>query len=250
MNVIEVSGLTHRYGRRKALNAVDLNIPEGCVYALLGPNGAGKTTLLQLIMGLQPITSGVVRVFGKDRRKLTLADRAMIGYVAEGQKLPEWMTLAQLEKYLAPLYSTWDFALADDLRARFRLDPTQRLGTMSRGQKMKASLLSSLAPRPRLLVMDEPFTGMDVSVRDDLIRGVLLGAGQEGFTVVISSHDVGELETIADWVGFLDEGVIRFSKPLDELREQFRGVVQTPSLREIFIAAAAHLETASPTVTR
>src|SRR4051794_30943905 len=214
MNVVEIAGLTHRYGFRSSLNGVDLAIPEGAVYALLGPNGAGKTTLLRILMGLQLPTAGSITVFGKRRTKLTLDDRAKIGYVAEGQRLPRGMSVSALEDYLAPLYPTWDYTLANELRDRFQLDARQKVGTMSKGQYMKAALLCALAPRPRLLVMDEPFTGMDVAVRDELIRGVLIGVGADGWTVIVSSHDVGELETIADWVGFLDRGVMRFSKPL------------------------------------
>jgi ABC-2 type transport system ATP-binding protein len=238
MSVVEIAGVKHRYGLRQSLNGVDLQVPEGAVYALLGSNGAGKTTLLRILMGLQQPSAGSVTVFGKPRAKLTLADRARIGYVAEGQKLPRGMSIGALEQYLAPLYPTWDQALADDLRVRFELDRSQKVGTLSKGQYMKTALLCALAPRPRLLVMDEPFTGMDVAVRDELIRGVLLGVGAEGWTVIVSSHDVGELETIADWVGFLDRGVMKFSKPIDELRDEYRGTVEPPSLREIFIAVA------------
>src|SRR3954467_7629950 len=102
MNVVETAGVKHRYGFRESLKGVDLAVPEGAVYALLGPNGAGKTTLLRILMGLQQADKGSVRIFDKPRGKLTLADRAQIGYVAEGQKLPRGMSIAALQDYLAP----------------------------------------------------------------------------------------------------------------------------------------------------
>jgi ABC-2 type transport system ATP-binding protein len=160
---------------------------------------------------------------------LTLSERASIGYVAEGQALPGWMRLEQLEAYLAPLYPTWDGSLADELRRRFRLDPRRKLRTLSRGENMKAAVLCTLAPRPRLLLMDEPFTGMDALVKDELVRGLLETAGTEGWTVLISSHDLTELETLADWVGFLDEGRLLLSEPMEAMRERFKHVeVVTP----------------------
>lgn len=137
MAVIEVNGVTHLYGRTAALRSVQLSVPPGSLYALLGPNGSGKTTLLQILSGLRQPSSGDVRVFGKEVRHLTARDRAMIGYVAEGQRLPDWMTLQQVEAYLAPLYDSWNTALADALRERFGLDPTRRIGTLSRGDRMK-----------------------------------------------------------------------------------------------------------------
>lgn len=221
---VEVVGLTHRYGAVSALLNVDLRVPEGAVYALLGSNGAGKTTLLQILMGLRRPTRGCVSMLGKELSQLTVPDRASIGYVAEGQPLPGWMTLEQLEGYLAPLYSTWDHALADELRRRFRLSPRRKIKTLSRGEHMKAALLCTLAPRPRLVLMDEPFTGMDALVKDELVRGLLESAGNEGWTVLISSHDLDELESLADWVGFLDEGRLRLSEPMDVLRERFKQV--------------------------
>src|SRR4051812_41631790 len=160
MNVVETAGVKHRYGFRESLKGVDLVVPQGAVYALLGPNGAGKTTLLRILMGLQQASAGSVEIFGKRRARIPLENRAQVGYVAEGQRLPKGMSISALESYLAPLYATWDFALADALRSRFQLDRNQKIGTLSKGQYMKAALLCALAPRPRLLVMDEPFTGM------------------------------------------------------------------------------------------
>jgi ABC-2 type transport system ATP-binding protein len=224
MGIVDVSGLTYRYGRVTALRDLDLSVAQGAVYALLGPNGSGKTTLLQILLGLRRAQKGSVRVFGKNVAALTVADRARTGYIAEGQPLPGWMRIEQLEEFLAPLYPTWDRALARDLRDRFDLDPARQVQTLSRGEHMKAALLCALAPRPSLLVMDEPFTGMDAMVKDELVRGLLESAGSEGWTVLLCSHDIGELELLADWVGVLDEGRLKVSEPMDALHARFKHV--------------------------
>jgi ABC-2 type transport system ATP-binding protein len=222
--VIEASHLAYRYGRTTALDDLSVTVPEGALYALLGPNGSGKTTLLQIVMGLRRPSAGRLRIFGVDHDALTLSQRTRIGYIAEGMRLPEWMKLAELEAYLAPLYPTWDRALAAELRERFELDSRKRIGTMSRGGQMKAALLCALAPRPKLLVMDEPFTGMDVLVKDELVRGLLETAGSEGWSVLLCSHDIGELELLADWVGFLANGRIALSESVESLRARFKHV--------------------------
>lgn len=227
MPIVETHGLTHRFGRVEALRDVDLAVPEGVIYALLGQNGAGKTTLLQVLMGLRRPAAGRVTVLGKDVTRMTAGDRSEIGYVAEGHPLPEWMTLDALEAYLAPLYPRWDRALARELRRRFRLEGGRPVGRLSRGQKMKAALLCALAPRPRLLVLDEPFTGMDVVVKDELVQGLLESAGTEGWTILVCSHDVCELEMLADWVGFLDGGRLVLSEPMESLRTRLKRVEVT-----------------------
>jgi ABC-2 type transport system ATP-binding protein len=224
MAVVEVSHLSYSYGHVAALRDLDLSIPEGALYALLGPNGSGKTTLVQILMGLRRPRSGRVSIMGVDSSALTVRDRGMIGYIAEGQPLPGWMRLEQLEAYLAPLYPTWDASLARELRDRFDLDPARKIQTLSRGENMKAALLCALAPRPRLLLMDEPFTGMDALVKDELVRGLLASVRAEGWTVLLSSHDIGELELLADWVGFLDRGRMALSEPMDVLRQRFKRV--------------------------
>jgi ABC-2 type transport system ATP-binding protein len=224
MAVVEVSHLTYAYGKVVALRDLDLSVPQGALYALLGPNGSGKTTLLQILMGLRRTHAGRASVFGVDSSALTIRERGMIGYIAEGQPLPGWMRLEELEAYLAPLYATWDASLARDLRERFALDPKRRIQTLSRGENMKAALLCALAPRPRVLLMDEPFTGMDALVKDELVRGLLESAGTEGWTVLLSSHDIGELELLADWVGFLERGRMELSESMDTLRQRFKHI--------------------------
>lgn len=224
MGAITTQGLTYRYGRTLALDAVDLDVPEGAVYALLGPNGSGKTTLLQILAGIRRAPHGTATVLGTDVRQQRALDRAQQGYVAEGQQLPGWMRLEQLEAFLAPLYPSWDRALATSLRERFGLDAHKKIAAMSRGQRMKAALLCALAPRPKVLFMDEPFTGMDVEVKDELVRGLLDTSGSEGWTVLLCSHDLAEVEPLADWVGYLREGRLTMSESIDSMRARFRRV--------------------------
>ncbi len=224
MPMIEVTGVSYDYGRVRALDGLDLVVPEGALYALIGPNGAGKTTLMQLLMGLRRQRRGEATVMGVDTRALTARDRARMGYVSEGQVLPGWMRMDQLEAYLAPLYPTWDAAFAGELRRRFAIAADRPIRTLSRGERMKAALLCALAPRPRVLFMDEPFSGMDVMVKDELIDGLLGSARAEGWTVIVSSHDIGELEMLADWVGFLDRGRLAVSEPMESLLSRMRYV--------------------------
>lgn len=228
MSVIDVQQLTYKYGRMSVLRDVDLTVPQGALYTLLGPNGSGKTTLLQCLMGLRRPDSGHARVLGVDARELTSSVRTRIGYVAEGQSLPGGMKLRDVESYLAPLYDgRWDAALANMLRDRFDLDPSRRIRTLSRGEQMKAALLCALAPRPELLVMDEPFTGMDAIVKNELIGGLLDSASSDGSSILLCSHDIGELELLADHVGFLQRGQLKLSETMDSLHDRFKHVEVT-----------------------
>lgn len=226
---IALRGVTHRYGKKVVLDELDLIVPEGAMYVLLGANGAGKTTLLRMLIGVERERAGTVEIFGTPVNKLTLAQKQQIAYVAEGQQLPDWMREEQLEAYCAPLYPSWDHTLAASLRERFDLDPKQKLGKMSRGQRMKAALLCALAPRPKVLLMDEPFTGMDVAVKDELVRGLLDVAGDEGWSVLLSTHDIAEVDTVVDYAGFLKGGKLQLEGPVDVLRELYRRVELTLS---------------------
>ena len=224
MSAIEVEDMSFAFGKTEALDDVSFNVPEGALYALIGPNGAGKSTLLHVLMGLQRDYTGRAQILGSNCAKLTPQDRQHIGYVAEAQKLPDWMRLEQLESYLAPWYPSWDFSLANELRERFVLDATQKISKYSRGQYMKAALLCALAPRPKVLLMDEPFTGMDVGVKDELVRGLLSASAADGCTIVLSSHDIAEIEMLADHVGYLQSGKLRLSESMESLRERFKHV--------------------------
>jgi len=222
MNLIETQNLSHRYWRHEALRDLNLTVPTGSVTALLGANGAGKTTTIKILMNLLRPSGGVARVLGVDSRRLGERDLARIGYVSENQQLPEWMTVTQLLNYCRPFYPGWDRALEAKLLAQFVLPPDRKLKHLSRGMKMKAALVSVLAYRPELLVLDEPFSGLDPVVRDDVTRGLLEAAQLGEWTVLVSSHDIEEVERLADRIAFIEDGSLRFAETTETLLGRFR----------------------------
>lgn len=221
------NGASKRFGKRTAVNSLNLAIPEGSVTAFLGPNGAGKTTAIKLLMGLDAPDSGDIRVLGHDSRKLPSSAFERIGYVSENQRQPLWMTVRQLLDYCRPLYPQWDRDLEIRLLKEFALPPEQKLKHLSRGQLMKAALLSSLAYRPRLVVLDEPFSGLDPLARDEFIRGLLELTEGEGWTVFLSSHDIGEVERLADRVAIINEGQLQLHESTADLQQRVRRVTLT-----------------------
>ncbi|RPJ74835.1 MAG: ABC transporter ATP-binding protein [Acidobacteria bacterium] len=221
-SIIETERLTRRYGRTEAVRELTLAVPEGSIFAFVGPNGAGKTTTIKTLMNILEPSSGRASVLGVDSRKLGPDQLRQVGYVSENQELPAWMTLAQLTAYLAPLYPTWDAAFAEQLRRQLDLPPDRKLRDFSRGMRMKAALLASLAYRPRLLVLDEPFAGLDALIRYEVITGILELSEQASWSVFISSHDIHEVERLADWVGIINEGRLHLAEPVPSLLGRFR----------------------------
>jgi ABC-2 type transport system ATP-binding protein len=224
-NAIECENLSRSFGSVAAIQGLSLSVPTGSFFALLGPNGAGKTTLLKLLLNLLRPTGGSARVLGCESTRLKAWHFRSIGYVADGQELPDWMTVPQLLDYCRPLYPTWDVALAARLLSSFALPADRPLRKLSRGMRMKAALLSSLSFRPELMVLDEPFSGLDPLVRDDFIQGLLeLPGDDRPRTIIVSSHDIDEVERLADDVGFLAGGRLLVREPADVLRGRFRRV--------------------------
>lgn len=217
---VAVRGLTVRFGRVRALDDVTLSVPTGAFFALLGPNGAGKSTLLRCLVGAIPVAPGTVSLLGHDVARLPLSVRQRLSYVAEGQRLPHDLTVRHLERYLAPLYPSWDAAVSARLLERFGLPSARRTGAMSRGQRMLVALWSALAARPALLLLDEPFTGLDVAVKDRLVDGLLETLAEGGLSVLACTHDVAEVELLADWLGVLRDGRVIHAAPLERLREE------------------------------
>ena len=222
---IRTQGLSKRFRRTLVLDGLDLDVPEGSIYGLVGPNGVGKTTTIKVLMNIFPPSGGRCQVLDADSRSLAPRHFAQIGYVSENQELPDWMTVGYFLKYLSHFYPTWDRALEADLLRQFQLPLDRELRHLSRGMKIKAALASSLAYRPKLIVLDEPFTGLDALVRDELIESLLAGA--ENSTILISSHDLAEIESFASHIGYLDGHKLQFSEELETLTARFREIVLT-----------------------
>lgn len=163
-------------------------------------------------------------MLGVDSRRLGERERAQTGYVSENLKLPEWMTVRQLLDYCRGFHPAWDPGLEASLRARFALPADRPLKQLSRGMRMKAALLAVLAYRPRLLLLDEPFSGLDPVVRDDVVAGLLEAAQLGETTVLVSSNDIEEVERLCDHVAILDEGRLQLAERTDDLLARFRRV--------------------------
>ena len=223
-SAIETADLTRRFRQVEAVEGLSLRVPAGSIFALIGPNGAGKSTTLKLLLNLLRPTRGSAQVLGVDSQRLGVLELQRIGYVSDNQRLPDWMTPGQLLEYCRPFYRTWDDQLRKTLQTRLGLAANAPLRTLSRGTRMKAALLSALAFRPQLIILDEPFTGLDPLVRDELVRALLEAADDRPRTVLVSSHDIEEVERLADWVGFIDRGRLLFAEPVSSLLARFRTV--------------------------
>jgi ABC-2 type transport system ATP-binding protein len=167
-------------------------------------------------------SAGTAEVLGTDSRRLGPAEFTQIGYVSENQELPLWMTVDYLMSFLKPFYPDWDDAWAEELLRQLDLPRRSRLRDVSRGMRIKAALASSLAYHPKLIVLDEPFSGLDSLVRDELIEALLDRCA--GATALISSHDLAEIETFASHIGYLDGGRLRFCEEISSLASRFREI--------------------------
>jgi ABC-2 type transport system ATP-binding protein len=221
-SVVEVTDLSRRFGRTVALEGVNLDVPRGVVFGLVGENGAGKTTLIKHLLGLWKAQMGTVRVFGLDPAREPVAVLARIGYLSEDRDLPDWMRIDELMRYSRAFYSSWDDGFAEDLRRQFDLDPRARIKTLSQGQRARVGLLSALAYRPEILILDEPSTGLDPIVRREILSAIIRTIAEEGRTVLFSSHLLEEVERVSDHVALLDHGRIVLSEPLETIKASHR----------------------------
>lgn len=225
VNPIQTEGLSKRFGRVRALEGLRFSVPQGAVHALVGPNGAGKTTLIKILMNIFRASSGSAAVLGLDSKKISGRAFESIGYVSENQQLPGWMRVGAFLAYLRPFYPTWDRGLEEQLVKHFDLPLDRKLKHLSRGMRMKVALASALAFRPKLIVLDEPFSGLDPLVRDELSKALVDRAADS--TIFISSHDLAEIEGFATHLAYLDSGSLRFSEDMASLNARFREVELT-----------------------
>ncbi len=226
--IVETRGLTKKFGRFDAVEDLDLRVPEGSVFALIGANGAGKTTAIRLLMNILRADRGQAHVLGTPSDRLEPADFQRIGYVSESQKLPERLSLAHYFEYLRSLYPAWDRALETRLCAQFELPSTRKIRHLSHGMRMKALLVGALAYRPQLLVLDEPLSGLDTLVRDEVVNGLLQQAADT--TILISSHELAEIESFTTHVAFMQNGRLLLQEAIEDLQARFREVHVTLSV--------------------
>lgn len=220
--MIQIDDLWKNFGRFAALRGLSFDVPEGSAFAMIGANGAGKTTTIKILMNILEPSRGRTTVFGVDSRRLSPRELAQIGYVSENQDMPARLTVAEYIAYLRKFYPTWDRDLEASILRQLRLPPDRRIGNLSHGMRMKMSLACALGYRPRLLVLDEPFSGLDPLVRDEFMEGLLNQAGE--MTILISSHELSEIDGVATHVAFLDEGKLLFHESMSNLMGRFREV--------------------------
>lgn len=220
--IIQTRELSRRFGRTDAVRSLSLDVPRGSIFALMGPNGAGKTTTIKMLLNMIRPTGGQATVLGTESTRLGPSEFTRIGYVSENQELPDWMSVQELIDFCRPMYPSWDQDLCRQLTQQFDLPLSQKIKSFSRGMRIKAALLVSLAYRPELVVLDEPFSGLDALVRDEFMRGLLELSDRTEWTVLVSSHDIDEVERLVDWVGVIDKGSLRVSECTASLEARFR----------------------------
>jgi ABC-2 type transport system ATP-binding protein len=215
--VIETHRLTRRYGDRFALDGLDLAVPRGQIHAIVGANGAGKSTLFRILLGFLSPSSGEARILGRDCRQLTPDDRARIGFVNEEHTLPGWRRVADIMAAQRKLYARWNQALFDEVLGHYHVDPGQRVRELSRGERAGFNLALALAQAPELLILDEPTLGLDVVARRAFLESLLYRSSGEDCTVVYCSHQMDEIERVAEQLILLERGKLRAMATPEEL---------------------------------
>jgi ABC-2 type transport system ATP-binding protein len=224
--VIALNNVTKRYGSNTALKDVSLEVPPGVVFALLGENGAGKTTAIRLMLGLTEPTRGDVRVLGLDSRRDGLAVRRRVGYLPERPTLYDWMTAAEIGWFTAGFYADGFEHEFRTLIAGFGVPLDRKLNQLSKGMRAKVALSLAMAHQPELLILDEPTSGLDTMVRREFLES-MVDIAAEGRTVLLSSHQIGEVERVADIIAIMHFGRLLVVERLDQLKQSTRQLTVT-----------------------
>jgi ABC-2 type transport system ATP-binding protein len=218
---ITIRGLEKSFATFK-LGPLDLNVPAGAIYGFIGPNGAGKTTTIDLIMGMGREDTGQIKVFGLDHIEEDVEVKKRVGYVSPDLVFNAWGSVNRLVSFMRSFYDDWDDAYCSELLDRFAVGVDDRIATLSYGARTKLSLVVALSHRPALLLLDEPQAGLDAVSKRELFAELLAAVQDENRTVLISSHNLDELERFTDCIGIISNGRLLIEGPTADLLERFR----------------------------
>jgi ABC-2 type transport system ATP-binding protein len=223
--VIETVDLKKSYGKHEAVRGLNLSVQAGSVCAFLGQNGAGKSSTIKMLLGMVHPTSGSGCIFGHriDREKDSLLIRQRVAFVAEDKRLYDYMTVEQIVSFTRPFFPRWNHDLERRLMDQFKLPPGRRIGQLSKGMRTKLALLLGFARGCELLILDEPTEGLDPVAIEDVLQ-ILVSLVAQGTTVFFSSHQIAEVEQIADRVLMIDRGQLVLDAPVDQVKEQYRQI--------------------------
>jgi ABC-2 type transport system ATP-binding protein len=224
--IIEAADLRKRYGQNEALRGLSLQVPAGSICGFLGRNGAGKTTTIKLLLGMARPTSGHARVFGlaADVGETSVEIRRRTGFVSEDKDLYDYMTVEQIIRFTAAFYPRWRGDLEQRYLRTFELPLDHRVKALSRGARTKLALLLAFCRGAALLILDEPTSGLDPAMTEEVLQSLVAHVGREEMTVFFSSHQIAEVDQIADHLAIIDRGRSVVTGALDDLREQYRRV--------------------------
>ena len=233
--ILEVEGLTIRYGRLTAVEDLSLEVPQRSVYALLGRNGSGKSSTVRCLLGQQRPTAGKTRLLGLDAWKNRRTIMTTVGAVPETPNIPAETTADRLERFMAKVSTSWDHSKYDSRLDRFGIPRRTRFDRLSKGQKRQLSLTAAISTSPELLILDDPTLGLDAVARRELFEELVTELADRGTTVFITTHDLAGVEGIADRIGIIKDGHLLIDEELEIMKGRFRRLVFSPdqdSLRE------------------
>ncbi|WP_346836987.1 ABC transporter ATP-binding protein [Microbulbifer sp. SAOS-129_SWC] len=217
---ISTRNLTKHFGGKCALDQLSVDIPRGGIHAIVGSNGAGKSTLFRLLLGLAEPSGGSSRVLGCDSLQLTADLRGRIGFVNEEHTLPEWMTVGAVKAMQQQLYPQWQEAIYREVLGSFDVQAAQKVSELSRGERAGFNLSLALAQSPELLILDEPTLGLDIVAKRAFLEALMFVGADNGGTIIYCSHQMEEIERVADNLLIMEHGALSAMSPPDEFRQR------------------------------
>jgi ABC-2 type transport system ATP-binding protein len=222
--VIRTRGLTRYFGPKPAVYDLNLEVPRGSVFAFVGRNGSGKSTTIRMLLGLLRPTRGEGSILGYDIRQLSPEARARIGYLTEEHQLYAWMSVRESGEFQSRFYPRWNEKTFRGVLGHFGLKPDARVKNLSRGERAGVCLALTLAPDPELLILDDPALGLDPVAQRALVESMIYLTRRSDRTIFFSTHQLTDIERMADYVAVLDHSVLRACCPVDVFRDKVRQV--------------------------